>query len=327
MEIPPGHRSAELPGEETSEDLPTLPPASRATVAGLRWATSPLKRPSGQGQVGPNSGPNRRPNQVGPNRAGPNRAGPDRAGPEPGSAPYETGPPTVVMPAVLSGPLLPPVSAMTVENGTPEGEAEVDAQRPRRRRVWLLLSVLALIVAVAAGALLLGGLGGFGGASPRRTAAGTLTPQAIFEGFLADSAQAHQLLGEAVSEACQPAPPATATREGLLVEVSRAETMRRSVLDGVATDRRRLLAMNGGPSLVSDLDHATSASLLADQGYEAWLEDLQATGCYGAPTNDIHYRAASEASLAASVAKERVVAIWAGVASRYGLPSWTAGQL
>jgi hypothetical protein len=67
--------------------------------------------------------------------------------------------------------------------------------------------------------------------------------------------------------------------------------------------------------------------LSADQGYEAWLEDLQATGCYGAPTNDIHYHAATAASMAASVAKQRVVLIWAGVASRYGLPSWTAGQL
>ena len=60
---------------------------------------------------------------------------------------------------------------------------------------------------------------------------------------------------------------------------------------------------------------------------ERCTEDLQATGCYGAPTNDIHYRAATEASLPASVAKDRVVATWAGVASRYGLPSWTAGQL
>jgi hypothetical protein len=154
-----------------------------------------------------------------------------------------------------------------------------------------------------------------------------LTPQATFEGFLAESAQAHQLLAAAVGAACQAAPPATTTRQDLIGKVSRAIEMRRSVLNGIASDRQRLLAMNGGPSLVSDLDDATGASLAADQGYEAWLEDLQATGCYGAPTNDIHYLAATAASLAASVAKERVVVTWAGVASRYGLPSWTAGQL
>jgi hypothetical protein len=185
----------------------------------------------------------------------------------------------------------------------------------------LLLAVLVFVVAAAVGALVLGS------ASPHRTGGRVLTPQATFEGFLADSSQAHQLVAAAVSEACQPAPPATATRQGLILQVSRAVEMRRSVLDGIASNRQRLLAMNGGPSLVSDLGEATSASLSADQGYEEWLGDLQATGCYGAPTNDIHYRAASEASAAASVAKERVVAIWAGVASRYGLPSWTAGQL
>jgi hypothetical protein len=184
-----------------------------------------------------------------------------------------------------------------------------------------MLAVLALVAAAAVGALLPGG-----GSHPR-TAVRTLTPQATFEGFLAESARAHQLLAVAVSGACQPAPPETTTRQDLIVQVGRAVEMRRSVLNGIASDRQRLLAINGGPSLVNDLDEATSASLAADQGYEAWLEDLQATGCYGAPTNDIHYRSATEASLAASVAKERVVGIWARVASRYGLPSWTAGQL
>jgi len=184
-----------------------------------------------------------------------------------------------------------------------------------------LLVVLACVAAVAVGALVLGA------ASPRRTAARALAPQAAFEGFLRESAQSQQLVSAAVSNACQPASPATATRRELIAQVSRAVELRRSVLDGIASHRQRLLAMSGGPSLVRDLDDASGASLSADQEYEAWLEDLQATGCYGAPNNDIHYRAADMASLAASIAKERVVASWAGVASRYGLRSWTAGQL
>ena len=184
-----------------------------------------------------------------------------------------------------------------------------------------VLVVLACLAAVAVGALVLGA------ASPRQTAARALTPQAAFEGFLAESAQSHQLVSAAVSNACQPASPATATRQELIAQVNRAVELRRSVLEGIASDRQRLLAMSGGPSLVRDLGEATGASLSADQGYEAWLEDLQATGCYGAPTNDIHYRAAGEALLAATIAKQRVVAVWAGVASRYGLRTWTAGQL
>jgi hypothetical protein len=185
----------------------------------------------------------------------------------------------------------------------------------------LLLAFLTLVAAAVVAALVLGG------ASPRRTVGGASTPQAAFEGLLAKSAQAHQLASAAVSDSCRPAAPATSTREGLIIQVSRAVGLRRSVLTGIASYGQRLLKMNGGMSLVGDLDDATGASLLADQGYEAWLEDLQATGCYGAPTNDIHYRAASEASLAASVAEDRVVGIWAGVASRYGLRSWTATQL
>ncbi len=297
-------------GEEATEDMPTLPPASRGSVVGLRWATFPLKRPTGQ----------TRPDQIGPNQIGPSHIGPQS---------YESGPPTAVLPTVLSAPQLRPERGATSEEDTAEGPAvdgpdELQGQAPRpsrRGRVLLLLVVLTLVAAVAVGALVLGG------GSPRRTAGRVLIPQTAFEGFLAESAEAHQLVSAAVSAACQPAPPSTPTRQGLIVQVGRAVELRRSVLVDVASDRQQLLKMTGGPSLVGDLDDASGASLLADQGYEAWLEDLQATGCYGAPTNDIHYRAAIQASLAASVAKERVVGIWAGVASRYGLRSWTAGQL
>ena len=305
--------------------MPTLPPASRGSVVGLRWATFPLKRPSGQArldQIGPD--------QIGPDQIGPDQIGPDQIGPahvRPKA--YESGPPTAVLPMVLNGPQLRPERGATSEEDTVEGpavggpdELEGQAQRPRRRgRALLMLVVLTLVAAVAVGALVVGG------GPPRRKAGRVLTPQAAFEGLLAESAQAHQLVSAAVSDACQPAPPSTPPRQGLIVQVGRAVELRRSVLAGIASDRQRLLKMNGGPSLVGDLDYASGASLSADQGYEAWLEDLQATGCYGAPTNDIHYRAATEASLAASVAKERVVDIWAGVASRYGLRSWTAGQL
>jgi hypothetical protein len=302
-------------GEEATEDMPTLPPASRGSVVGLRWATFPLKRPSGQG----------RPYQISPDQIGPNQIGPSHIG----AQPYEPGPPTAVLPMVLSAPQLRPERGATSEQDTAEGPAvggsgdpDVQAQRPRRRgRALLLLIVLTLVALVAVGALVLDG------GSPHRTAGRVLTPQTAFEGFLAESAQAHQLVSAAVSDACRPAPPSTPTRQGLIVEVGRAVELRRSVLAGIASDRQQLLKMNGGPSLIGDLDDASDASLSADQGYEAWLEDLQATGCYGAPTNDVHYRAATEASLAASVAKERVVGIWAGVASRYGLRSWTAGQL
>ncbi|HUC14254.1 MAG TPA: hypothetical protein VMS00_07355 [Acidimicrobiales bacterium] len=320
-----GQDAGQDAGEEASEDLPTLPPASRGSVIGLRWATFPLQRRAGQvglGQAGPR--------QVGPRQGGPNQIGPDQIGPDQsGPAPYETGPPTALLPMVQSGPPLPPESGAMAEEDTVEGPAIGGSvwvggsatRHHRRRRVVLLFAALTLVAAAVVAALVLGG------ASPRRATGGASTPQAAFEGLLAKSAQAHQLASAAVNDACRPTAPATPTRQGLITQVSRAAGLRRSVLAGIVSDRQQLLKMNGGLPLVGDLDDATGASLLADQGYEAWLEDLQATGCYGAPTNDIHYRAASEASLAASVAKDRVVGIWAGVASRYGLRSWTAGQL
>jgi hypothetical protein len=345
-----GEEAGEQPGqasdEDASEDMPTLPPASRGSVIGLRWATVPLQRRGGQ---------------VGPDQIGPDPIGPQRFEPGPPTVvmPTVVMPtvvmPTVVMPVVLSEHELRPegrdptaeqdaVEGPTVGGATwvggpawvgaqdafggpniAGGPEELDGEprrpRRRRRRAVLMLAALALAAAVAVGVLALGG------GSRHTRAVRTPTPQATFDGFLVESAQAHQLLAAAVSDACKPAPPATTTRQDLIGQVSRAVEMRRSVLNGIASHRRQLLAMNGGPSLVSDLDDATRASLSADQGYEAWLEDLQATGCYGAPTNDIHYHAATAASLAASVAKQRVVLIWAGVASRYGLPSWTAGQL
>jgi hypothetical protein len=72
---------------------------------------------------------------------------------------------------------------------------------------------------------------------------------------------------------------------------------------------------------------ATDASVQADAGYRAWLEDLQATGCYSAPTNDVHYRAATAASLVAGQAEEELAAGWAGIASRSHLRSWKASDL
>ena len=51
---------------------------------------------------------------------------------------------------------------------------------------------------------------------------------------------------------------------------------------------------------MAELGQATAASLKVDEDYAAWLVDLQATGCFSAPTNDLHYVAATEAAPAAA---------------------------
>lgn len=271
--------------EEVTEDLPTLPPASRGSNIGLRWATFPLERPSSQ-------------------------VVPDDQ--------YTPGPPTALLPVALD-------ALQAAPEGDEAGDRDEAGPRPRRRRRVMLL--LLTVVALVAAAVVVLVLGAGTTRAPRQKSVRSLAPRAAFELFLSDSAQAHQLLTAALSSACQPAAPASTARQALIAEVNRAVDLRRSVLSGIAADRRRLLAMDGGQSLVPDLSAATEMSLSADEGYEGWLEDLQATGCYGAPTNDLHYRAASESSLAATAAKHRLVGAWAGVASRYGLRNWTAGQL
>ncbi len=63
--------------------------------------------------------------------------------------------------------------------------------------------------------------------------------------------------------------------------------------------------------MVSDLNAATLAELTVDQDDQGWLQDLQATGCYSAPTNDIHYRAAGLDAPAAAGADTRLADAWA----------------
>jgi hypothetical protein len=153
------------------------------------------------------------------------------------------------------------------------------------------------------------------------------SPEALFEGLLATSATAHQLAQAAVAGSCQTAAPQSAARAGLVAQIAEAGTLRRYVLEGVRADRAALARLPAGRALSSDLQQVAGASVRADAAYHAWLEDLQATGCYSAPTNDLHYRAATAASLAAGRAQEPLAAGWADIASRFHLRSWRVGDL
>ena len=128
---------------------------------------------------------------------------------------------------------------------------------------------------------------------------------------MASNSSAQELAASAVAHSCEDAAPGAALRGGLLGDLSRAIVLRESVLRALDADRRRLLAIPDGAQLVTDLGAATMADLIVDQDYQGWLQDLQATGCYGAPTNDIHYRAAGPDSSAAAGANQRLAHAWA----------------
>ena len=62
--------------------------------------------------------------------------------------------------------------------------------------------------------------------------------------------------------------------------------------------------MRGGAGLSADLAGGPpSRPARAAAAYGDWLEDLQATGCYSAPTNDIHYREATAAARTAGAGR------------------------
>ncbi len=82
-----------------------------------------------------------------------------------------------------------------------------------------------------------------------------------------------------------------------------------------------------GPSFGAQLATAVRSALVAEQAYAAWLVDLQGTGCYSAPTNDLHYEQAKAASAASRRAWQRLSSSWAPVARTYGLARWQPIQI
>ncbi len=308
------------------EELPTMPPAPRRGQTALRWAT-PGPVPGAGHEAG------RRPP------------------PEPGkalasarevlTAPVRDEPTSPVLvprrppPAARAGPGRGGADAgsggdVDAGPGPGPGAGEPGGRSGQRRRVTALLVLVGSLLALAGVAGVIVWRVGEANVSPPRTTVtvpGKPSPEALFESLLATSATAHQLAQTAVDGPCRTAAPQSAARAGLLAQIAEADTLHRYVLQGVQADQAALARMPAGRALAVDLQRATDASVRADAAYRAWLEDLQATGCYSAPANDLHYRAATAASVAAGRAKEQLALRWAGIASRFHLRSWRAGDL
>lgn len=279
------------------EELPTMPPAPRRDKATLRWATP------------------------GPGIGG---ASARRLLPAPVTAPGPAdGRPTAPV-FVPTGPVAAPSTGpVPVPQVVSEGAG-------RRRRVTALLVLLGGLLVLAGTAVVVVWRVGQDKVLPLRPpVTSPLKPSSeeLFENLLGVSATAQTLVRTVVDGACRTAAPHSGARAGLVAQIGRADALRRYVLTDVDEQQAALLKMPGGRALSADLLRATGASIRADAAYAAWLGDLQATGCYSAPTNDIHYRAAAQASVAADHAKVQLAAGWASVASRFGLRSWTAADL
>jgi hypothetical protein len=86
--------------------------------------------------------------------------------------------------------------------------------------------------------------------------------------------------------------------------------MDRTVLSLLAANGARLTTVADSTALVSLLGQVARASAAADASYALWVKDLEATGCYSAPTNDLYYQKAERESTTAESALKRVDALW-----------------
>jgi hypothetical protein len=125
------------------------------------------------------------------------------------------------------------------------------------------------------------------------------SPRQLFNSLLGANATAHALVNDAIDGACRTPAPQSQARAGLIAEVGHAGAIYRHVLASLEADGALLSKIPEGAGLSADLARATGASARAAAAYGDWLEDLQATGCYSAPTNDFHYREATAATVSA----------------------------
>lgn len=273
-----------------------MPPAPRPKPAALRWATQehPVShRPGARAAGGQTRSDSPRPALRRPAPPAPTQPL-TRADDAVASASRPSRASSTSVPDRASGALRP----------TPAVLAPAPRSRPGRALFWLL-AVVAVLALVTAGLVLAGVTNG------SRTTARLSAAEVTFKGLMARDVAAQKLAEGAVAHPCRPASPASAARARSLGHLGRAVSLRQSVLRGIGADKGQLLGMPDGGRLVADLTKAARTGLAVDQDDQGWLRDLQATGCYSAPTNDIHFRAAALAGPAATRAAERVAADWA----------------
>lgn len=332
------------------DELPTVPPSASRGRAGLRWATPERllgRDRGGPGVTGAGTGDAPRPSwpaggllQPGQRLAVPPRRLSTRSlSAFPNGRPPAQGRPArpagdeaarrgVVTTSPVEGLTWSPTEPVTLvqDEPAPDEASGAPARARPGRGVWVLaLIVLVLVVTTVAVVVRVSSLRAGRTVSTTTPPAGG-APQVFFEGLLASTAGAQRRAATALSTACRVAAPGVGPRQSGATQLSNAEATDRSVLVSLGARRGFLAALPGGAALAADLGQLAGESAQADADYRAWLLDLEATGCYGAPTNDIHYLEASQASLAASAAQRHLADGWAPLARRAGLPVWPSAR-
>ena len=271
------------PAGEVGE-LPTVPPAPRRDKAALRWATP-----------GPAPAPGREPGRR-------LRPGPSRP-----AAPREEPTAPVLVPPGPPGRGAPARPGPPGQAG-PDLDAGAGTGGGGHRRLFALLVLAGALCALAGAALVIVwrvGQDKVAGTSPPVSSVPSSPLPAGFAGLLGTEATAARLVQGGLDHACRPVTPQSGARALLVAEVGRGADLYHQVLVGVKADQVALARMPEGRARSAEAVRAAGLARSAESSgraagaYAAWLEDLQATGCYSAPTNDIHYREATAAARAA----------------------------
>jgi len=136
--------------------------------------------------------------------------------------------------------------------------------------------------------------------APALGALESMAPPEAARVLVAATNSAQAVVRAAVGQACSSQPPASPPRQALVVGVGQALSTERAVFSLVRQDAAELSSLPRGPLFVSQLERLSAQASAAAGSYRAWLEDLQVTGCYSAPTNNLDYVVArrEEAGLA-----------------------------
>jgi hypothetical protein len=150
-----------------------------------------------------------------------------------------------------------------------------------------------------------------------RSGARKVSPPSDLASMLSSLSSADRLTRQAVNIACAGASPGS--RQPAVSDLDQAEASDRAVLSSLEAGRARLSTWPAAAPLLGQVARVARASLAVEGDYRAWVSDLEATGCFSAPRNDLNYERARLATSSQSSATGQLARLWAPLARRYGL--------
>lgn len=203
------------------------------------------------------------------------------------------------------------------------------ARVPGGKKLVLGAAAAAILIVIVVLALVLSS-----GSSPGTSNASSHTPSSV------PSASSSALASHQAAAVSNLLGSSGATRRTLEVAVGevrncgrlpRAVDQMQRVVNQRSLEYRRasalsLTALANGAAVKSDLLAALRNSLNADRDYLAWARQERAGGCKPA-SQSAAYNAAFSADSQAGTSKEAFVQVWNPVATKYGMPQESAGDI